>query len=100
MYLLIGTNGRLRAVSPDSAFVPDAGETDLAAELPEGFDQDAPMADWLWEDGAWRYEPLPVPEPSPQLEERMTAVEAAQTAQGSAIDDLVQVMADLIGGAL
>lgn len=100
MYLLIGTNNRLRAISPDTPFLPGIGETAISADLPEKFDMDTPMANWIWEDGAWRYEPLPVPEPAPQLEERMTAVEAAQTAQGSAIDDLVQVMADLIGGAI
>lgn len=97
MFVLIDGAGRLRAFSPDSALGPEVGETAFVTDLPLGFDLDAPMNDWLWRDGAWQYDPLPLPAPAPRLEDRMAAVEAAQTEQGSAIDDLVQVLADMLG---
>lgn len=40
------------------------------------------------------------PVPAPTLNERVTAVEAGQATQDTAIDELVQVMADMIGGAV
>lgn len=91
MYLLIGKSRRLRAISPDSAFVPGEGETGIVAELPDGFDLDKPMADWVWQDGAWRYDPLPVAPPAPTQEQRITTLE-------STTDDIILMMADLIGG--
>ena len=40
------------------------------------------------------------PVPTPTLNERVAAVEAGQGTQDTAIDELVQVMADMIGGAV
>lgn len=53
-------------------------------------------------DGVLVHDPEPEPEvvPTPTLGERMAAVEAGQETQDTAIDELVQVMADMIGGAV
>lgn len=99
MYILLDVNNRMRAFSPDAPFAPGFGETVIVAELPEYFDMATPMTGWLWQGGEWTYDPLPEPEPEPQLDDRVTAVEVEQQAQSSAIDDLIQALADMIGGA-
>ena len=69
----------------------------LVDTLPDG-----DIHDYRYVDGAYVHDPLPVPEviPTPTLDERVAAVEAGQETQDTAIDELVQVMADMIGGAV
>ena len=69
----------------------------LVDTLPDGN-----IHDYRYENGAYVHDPLPVPEviPTPTLNERVAAVEAGQETQDTAIDELVQVMADMIGGAV
>ena len=74
-----------------------------AVEVPEPDGWDAEYQhDWRREGGVMEHDPLPVPEVifTPTLGERVAAVEAGQETQDTAIDELVQVVADMIGGAV
>lgn len=127
VYAQLDAQGRITAVN-SSAFLPapipegwvqiDEGEGDKYHHA-QGNYFTAPLHD---ERGVCRYAHVPdaadgaqkwreraqaemdadytPPVPAPTLGERVAAVEAGQATQDTAIDELVQVMADMIGGAV
>ena len=91
--ILAGDGRVLSAATEDSAII---GAVEVGT-LPDG-----DITDYRYVDGAYVHDPEPEPEviPTPTLNERVAAVEAGQETQDTAIDELVQVMADMIGGAV
>ena len=85
MYAVTDYTGRIRATSEDTLL---AGGIEL--EPPEGFSPEH-QHDWRLEEGALVYDPLPE-EPSPALSP-LEILEAR-------MDEMVLVVADMIGGAL
>lgn len=98
-YTTLTENGRIGATSATH----HEGEHIVQVDFPEDFDFNQ-QNDWLLINGMLIHDPLPIPEPEPGpldvLGERVLEVEAEQTAQKYTLNDLVLVMADLIGGAL
>ncbi len=92
--IIIAGDGRVLSAATEDSAITGAVEVDT---LPDGN-----IHDYRYVDGAYVHDPLPVPEviPTPTLDERVAAVEAGQETQDTAIDELVQVMADMIGGAV
>ena len=92
--IIIAGDGRVLSAATEDSAITGAVEVDT---LPDGN-----IHDYRYVDGAYVHDPLPVPEviPVPTLDERVAAVEAGQETQDTAIDELVQVMADMIGGAV
>ena len=96
MWIQTDTDGRIIASSPDTKIV---GGREV--DPPDGWDAEH-QQDWRLVDGIPTHDPEPEPEviPTPTMGERMAAVEVGQETQDTAIDELVQVMADMIGGAV
>ena len=96
MYVITDDQGRVRV-----SYTGHAPQGAVEVLPPEGWDAEH-QQDWRLINGVWVYDPEPEPEviPTPTLNERVTAVEAGQATQDTAIDELVQVMADMIGGAV
>ena len=85
MQIVLDAQGRVVASSMDT-FLADG----IEIELPEGFDPEH-QHDWRLEDGTLVYDPLPE-DPSPTLSP-LEILEAR-------MDEMVLVVADMIGGAL
>lgn len=96
MYVITDDQGRVRV-----SYTGHAPQGAVEVAPPEGWDAER-QQDWRLIDGVLVHDPEPEPEvvPTPTLGERMAAVEAGQETQDTAIDELVQVMADMIGGAV
>lgn len=96
MHVKTTANGRVCAVSAQYM-----GDGDQLVTWPDGVSLDD-HRDYKVVDGVLVHDPEPEPEviPAPTLGERVAAVEAGQETQDTAIDELVQVMADMIGGAV
>ena len=96
MYVITDDQGRVRV-----SYTGHAPQGAVEVVPPEGWDAEH-QQDWRLIDGVVVHVPEPEPEviPTPTLGERVAAVEAGQETQDTAIDELVQVMADMIGGAV
>ena len=58
----------------------------LVDELPDGN-----LSDYLWQDGAFVYDPLPEPEPVPEEPSQLDRVEAQATYTAMMTDTLLEV---------
>ena len=96
MYVITDDQGRVRV-----SYTGHAPQGAVEVVPPEGWDAEH-QQDWRLINGVLVHDPLPAPEVihTPTLNERVAAVEAGQETQDTAIDELVQVMADMIGGAV
>ena len=96
MYVITDDQGRVRV-----SYTGHAPQGAVEVVPPEGWDAEH-QQDWRLIDGVLVHVPEPEPEviPTPTLNERVAVVEAGQATQDTAIDELVQVMADMIGGAV
>ena len=90
--IIIAGDGRVLSAATGDSAITGAVEVDT---LPDGN-----IHDYLYVNGAYVHDPLPAPEviPTPTLEARMESVEVGQMEQGIAIDEMVLLMAEMIGG--
>lgn len=82
IYITYDANLRVGAFTT----VPEYGAGMTEVDAPEGFDPDTAMpSDYVYADGVMTYDPLPQPEPTPSLDQRVTDVETQLTALGTQV---------------
>ena len=81
--LNLAEDGRVLSATFEK-YAPDGSV--LVDELPEGN-----LADYLWQDGTFVYDPLPEPEPVPEEPTQLDRVEAQVTYTAMMTDTLLEV---------
>ena len=81
--LNLGEDGRVLSATFEK-YAPDGSV--LVDELPKGN-----LTDYLWQDGAFVYDPLPEPAPVPEEPSQLDRVEAQATYTAMMTDTLLEV---------
>ena len=84
VYIKVDEENRLTAFANQGFH---CGEGEIAVELPEGFAP--PVRDGVLKNGVLVYDPLPLPEPVPSMDDRITALEEENTYLKEALDMLL-----------